>query len=108
MQLTPQDKGGVIDALVNYWITKIAFEDAGEKIAVPECNLETCAGEALFQYLGDDRQLTASIAFELGIELAAIVARNPLDAGAEIRATVAQALSDSKSDLQDRLRLVAG
>jgi len=94
MQLTTKDKVGAIDAIVNYWITKISYEDAGEKIAVPECNLETGAGEAMFQYLGD-RPLTPSIAFELGIELAAIVARNPLDAGTEIRAAVALAISDS-------------
>jgi hypothetical protein len=98
MQLTTKDNGGAIDALVNYWITKIAYEDAGEKIAVPECNLETSASEAMFQYLGD-RPLTPSIAFELGIVLAAIVARSPLDAGAEIRTAVTLALSDSAAHL---------
>jgi hypothetical protein len=84
------DFGGALEALVNYWITKIRFEDTGETKAVPEYNLGDGAGMALFEYLGG-RLPESSDAFALGLRLAGIVQRNPWDAGDEVRAAIAEA-----------------
>jgi hypothetical protein len=71
------DRGGVLDALVNYWLMKIRYDEAPSSDVgnlVPEYNLEVGAVEALGQYLHDHEHtfesLEPSIAFDLGLELA--------------------------------------
>lgn len=89
--------GGVIDVLVNYWLTKIAYEDAGEKRAVPEYNLESSGSEALEMYLAP-HGISTSLAIGVSIEIAGIVSRDPINAGAQIRAALAALIRDVTAD----------
>jgi hypothetical protein len=102
METTLKERGGAIDALVNYWITKITYRKTAEPTAVPEFNLESGGAQsALDSYLAG-RKLHEGIAFDLGIRLAGIVSRTPLNAEAEVFAAIEDAISASKAIAQDR------
>jgi hypothetical protein len=89
------DRGGLIDAQVNYYLTKLAAEDDGNTIAVPEYNLEIGgAGCAMTAYLRG-RTIESSLAFELGLEIANIIQSEPFHAGPRIRAAIERAVRES-------------
>ena len=94
---------GAVDALVNYYLTKIRLADEGDKTA-PEFDLKReGASEAFYAYLRG-RGKTAidqDIAFELAMNLASIVSRNPFDAEGEIRAVLERAIE--RLDYMDRI-----
>jgi hypothetical protein len=83
---------GALDALANYWFTKIKFVDAGERER-PEMNLEICADVALscclkpYDLTNDQGIIggTFEDGFNVGLRIAAVLVKDPFDAEASLR-----------------------
>ncbi len=111
-----QDSVGAIDALANYWLTKIDYEthplieDADDAFqveeygpnALPEFNLRTSASEAFFAYSiarGKDRDKANAHAagFQIGFSFALALCRDPFNPEAKLKAALEQYFPSSGS-----------
>ena len=92
------DHGGALVAIVHYWMTKVIADDAEEQFSVPEWNLKNggpaATLEEIFGLKGPAIDLDPTIAFSLGLELASIAARAPLDCGDKIRIAIERAQNE--------------
>lgn len=86
---------GPVDALANYWLTRIRLEDQPEPDMQPEWRLELGgAAAALDEYLKwRDARLSRSVSFDLGLAIAESVARDPFGAGPAVRAALDDAIA---------------
>jgi len=101
-----RDRGGAFDALANYWLRRIDYADGREQTAVPECNLEFGAGDALEDALnrrGVEQKHSGDIAagFTLGLEIARILERAPLNSEQAIRAALDSFVADLSGEKKE-------
>ena len=83
---------GALDALANFWFKRIEFADGGDRER-PAMNLEMSADAALFFCLKphgitNERSCvdgTFEDGFNIGLQVAAILTREPFDAEASLR-----------------------
>lgn len=82
---------GALDALANYWFTKIKFVDAGERER-PEMNLEMSADVALscclkpYGLVNEQHFIDGTFedGFNIGLRVAAVLVGEPFDAEAPL------------------------
>jgi hypothetical protein len=86
------ERGGVLDALANYWFMRIEYADAAERTLVPERNLEDCADSALYRCLRrrgvvekSGVQGSFGDGFELGLQVASSLMKRPFDCEMPLR-----------------------
>lgn len=93
---TNKGPSGAIDALANYWIKKINYENLNETRLVPEYNLEYGASDAFREYLCG-KKLSSTTAFELGLRVAAILVSDPLNAEDALRELLEKTVKAAQS-----------
>jgi len=101
------DKGGAMNALANYWLTRFIYEADCEKRAVPEYNLsDGGASEPFADWLvskGIKREAagTASAGFEAGLWFASALERNFVDCDPELRTALDDCLESLDAHRED-------
>lgn len=97
--------GGVLDALANYWFTKIECIDAAQSTAVPEYNLEDCAEASLYHCLqrrglAKDYIIEGTFrdGFTAGLQIAAALIRQPFDCEMSLRQILERLVAAMKEE----------
>ncbi len=109
------ESAGPLDALANYWLTKLAYLDAGDRKAIPEFNLGPAADETLCQYMRrrgltnqyNEIEANFSDGFAFGMHMAAILAECPFNAEAPIRSLIDELVDMIEDRRKDDARCAA-
>ncbi len=92
------DRGGPLNALANYWLTRFNYERDGEERAVPEFNLEVGGTtEPLARWLEERgvasvRTGDVGVGFEAGLYFAAVLSRDFMRGESELQAALQSCL----------------